>query len=219
MTDILSTTAGDLPLEEVELTVGDRTWNILHAGAVVSREEELAYLLSESASKRPYGSVVWPSSIALAHDVATRGVAGKRILELGAGTGLPGIVAAALGAKVVQTDRQKLVLHVCRMNAERNRVTLEHRLADWAEWTDLDQYDLILGADILYAEPMHARLRHIFETNLAPGGAVLLGDPFRPPSMLLLEAMERDGWTIRLDKWTVGRTVAVYTLTKGASPA
>lgn len=219
MTDTLSTTAGDLPLEEVEINVGDRTWNILHAGAVISREQELEYLLGQGASKRPYGSVVWPSSIALAHEVATRGVAGKKILELGAGTGLPGIVAAALGAEVVQTDRQKLVLHVCKMNAERNKVSLEHRLADWDAWTDTARYDLILGADILYAEPMQPQLRRIFETNLKPGGAVLIADPFRTPSMVLLEAMERDGWKIRLDKWSVGltpppRQVAVYTLTR-----
>jgi predicted nicotinamide N-methyase len=219
VTDTLSTTAGELALEQVELTVGDRTWNILHTGAVISREQELDYLLGQSASKRPYGSVVWPSSIALAHALATRALAGTKILELGAGTGLPGIVAAALGAKVVQTDRQKLVLHVCRMNAERNQVSLEHRLADWSEWTDRDRYDLILGADILYAEQLHPQLRQIFETNLAPGGEVLLADPFRTPSMALLEAMERDGWKIRLDKWTVGlapppRQVAVYTLTR-----
>ncbi|CAN5259144.1 methyltransferase domain-containing protein [soil metagenome] len=219
MTDILSTTAGDWPLEEVEITVGDRTWNILHTGAVISREQELAYLRGESAAKRPYGSVVWQSSIALAHEVATRGVAGKKILELGAGTGLPGIVAAALGANVVQTDRQKLVLHVCRMNAERNHVSLDHRLADWGAWTETAQYDLILGADILYAEAMHPQLRIIFETNLKPGGVVLLADPFRTPSMALLEAMEQDGWKIRLDKWSVGlapppRPVAVYTMTR-----
>ena len=117
MPPVLDTTAGELPLEEVELAVGDRTWNLLHAGAVISHDEELAFLRSESPM-RPYGAVVWPSAIALAHELATRTLAGVRILELGAGTGLPGIVAASLGARVVQTDRQKLVLHVCKLNAE-----------------------------------------------------------------------------------------------------
>ncbi|MBC7975060.1 MAG: methyltransferase domain-containing protein, partial [Myxococcales bacterium] len=140
--------------------------------------------------------------------------------ELGAGTGLPGIVAAALGARVTQTDRQNLVLHVCKQNAERNEVTtIEHRIADWTAWTDTARYDLIVGADILYAAPLYPHLRHIFETNLAPRGAVLLADPFREPSMQLLEAMAAEGWQVAMDKWTVGfapppRPIGVFTLTR-----
>jgi methyltransferase-like protein 23 len=147
-------------------------------------------------------------------------VAGKRVLELGAGTGLPGIVAASLGARVVQTDRQQLVLHVCKQNAERNGVTsIEHRIADWTAWEDEGRYDLIIGSDILYAEALHPHLRHIFETNLAPGGTVLLADPFREPSVRLLEAMEAEGWRVTMDKWTVGitpppRPVGVFALTR-----
>ena len=218
--DVLHTTVGDLPVEEVELDVHGRTWTIRHTGAVISRERELEFLLGESATRRPYGIVLWPAALALAHEVASRDLAGKRILELGAGTGLPGIVAASLGGRVVQTDRQKLVLHVCKQNAERNGVTtIEHRIADWAAWEDTERYDLILGSDILYASPLHANLRHIFETNLAPSGTLLLADPFRETSLRLLELMEADGWRITLDKWTVGvapppRPVGVFALTR-----
>ncbi|WP_422931676.1 methyltransferase [Singulisphaera sp. PoT] len=58
--------------------------------------------------------------------------AGRRILELGAGTGLPGIVAASFGARVMQSDRDELALHLCRRNGERNGAkNLEYCLADW----------------------------------------------------------------------------------------
>ena len=216
--EALHTTAGDLPLEEVQLSLPGRTWTVLHTGAVISREQEVDFLLGKNTTKRPYGIVLWPAAIALAHEVAARELAGVRILELGAGTGLPGIVAASLGARVVQTDRQQLVLHVCRLNAERNGVTaIEHRIADWTAWEDAERYDLILGADILYAEALHPHLRHIFETNLAPGGTVLLSDPFRETSVRLLEAMESEGWRVTMDKWTVGitpppRPVGVFAL-------
>lgn len=209
-----------MPLDEVQLSVGGRTWTIVHTGAVISRDEELAFLRGEHTTPRPYGVVLWPSAIALAHEIATRELAGARILELGAGTGLPGIVAASLGARVVQTDRQSLVLHVCKLNAQHNGITtIEHRSADWAAWQDRDRYDLILGSDILYAAPLHPQLRHIFDTNLAPGGTVLLADPFRETSVQLLEAMEADGWRVTMDKWTVGltpppRPVGVFALTR-----
>ena len=217
---ILQTTAGDLPLAAVELIVGGRTWSLLHSDAVLTHEEEQAFLLGETATKRPYGVVLWPAAIAMAHELASRALSGKTVLELGAGTGLPGIVAASLGARVVQTDRQRLVLHVCAQNAIRNQITtIESRIADWTEWSDRQQYDLIIGSDVLYAPALHAHLRHIFETNVAPGGTVLLSDPFRKQSMAVLEDMEASGWRITMDKWTVGiapplRPVGVFALTR-----
>jgi methyltransferase-like protein 23 len=217
---VLHTTVGDMPLEEISLALGARTWSILHTGAVISHDEELAYLTAETSAPRPFGAMVWPASLALAHEVASREWTGLSVLELGAGTGLPGIVAASLGARVVQTDRQKLVLHVGRMNAERNGVaSIEHRLADWTAWEDTERYDVILGADILYADPLHPRLREIFEKNLAAGGRVLISDPFRATSVRFLEALQAEGWRITMDKWTVGitpppRPVGVFALTR-----
>lgn len=218
MTDVLSTTIGELPLEEVQLDVNTRTWSILHTGAILTRDDEERFLRGEQERRLPYGIVLWPAAIALAHEVAGRSLAGQRVLELGAGTGLPGIVAASLGAHVVQTDRQELVLHLCRQNAARNRVTtIEHRLADWTAWTDDSRYDLILGSDILYAKELHPHVRRIIETNLAPGGRVLLADPYRANGLALLEALEADGWRVTLSKWTVAtppRQVGVFELTR-----
>ena len=174
-------------------------------GAILSEADETHYL-GEQQGFIPYGVMLWPSSIALAHELVARAdtLAGVRILELGSGTGLPGIVAATFGASVLQTDRLDVALDLCRRNAERNHVTIEHRVADWTDWNVDERFDLILGADVLYAERLHPFLRHIFDTNLAPGGRMLLADPFRLRSMPLLEALEADGWTIGLTKWTVG---------------
>ena len=224
MGDVLETSAGDFAIEETELAIADRTYTLRHIGAVISPEEEKQFLRSEAATMRPYGAVLWPSAIALAHEIASRDLAGKRILELGAGTGFPGIVAASRGAHVVQTDRQRVAMHVCKQNAERNRVTIEHRIADWTAWDDAARYDVIMGSDILYVDSLHPSLRHIFDTNLAPSGTVLLADPFREASLLLLRAMEADGWQVSFDKWTVGvapppRPVGVYALTRSSAAA
>jgi methyltransferase-like protein 23 len=219
--DAVRTTAGELTLEEYRLALGERSWRILHTSAVVSYEDEYRFLHGDQP-KMPYGVVLWPAAIALAHDLASRSLEGKRVLELGAGTGLPGIVAATLGARVVQTDRQEVALYISKLNAERNGVAsaIELREADWTAWTDRDAYDLIIGSDIIYADSMHPHLRRIFETNLAPGGTVLLSDPFRRDSFAFLESLEAEGgWKVTFDKWTVGvkppeRPVGVFQLTR-----
>ena len=207
----LHTAAGEIPLHEYRLRDAGREWTILHTGAVLTPADE-AHFFRELTNRVPYGVAPWPAAIALAHDVAFRADAfrGRRVLELGAGTGLPGIVAASLGGHVVQTDRHELALAICKCNGARNGVqTIEHRLADWTTWHDAGHYDWILGADILYGETLHPHLRRIFETNLAPAGRVLLTDPFRDVSLRLLEALEADGWTVSLSKWRVGEEVAM----------
>lgn len=216
---VLSTAGGDLLLEEYHLRLEGRPWRILHTGAIFSFDDEEKFLRDELV-QLPYGIVLWPAAIALAHEVSSRPVAGKRVLELGAGTGLPGIVAASLGARVRQTDKQEDALYLSKMNAERNEVsTIEHHLGDWTAWDDTELYDLILGADVLYADTMHPHLRRIFESNLAPSGTILLSDPFRKESFALLEAMEASGWRVMMSKWTVGvkppeRSVGVFELTR-----
>jgi predicted nicotinamide N-methyase len=203
---VLDTTGGEFPLHEYRLRQAGREWTILHTGAILDILEE-ARVIADQSNRLPYGVALWPSGIALAHEIATRAAAfsGRTVLELGAGTGLPGIVAASLGARVVQTDRDELVLHLCRINGERNGPgSLEYRLADWTDWRDEARYEWIIGSDILYGESLHPHLRRIFESNLAPRGRILLSDPFRGIGLRLLERLEAAGWGVRYNHWDVG---------------
>lgn len=215
---VLSTSIGDIPLEEYHFALEGRTWRIFHTGAIITHDDEQRFLGAER--RLPYGIVLWPSSIALAHELAGRTWTGKTILEIGAGTGLPGVVAASLGARVVQTDFQEVALGVAKMNAEKNDVSIDRRVGDWTAWTDEARYDVIIGSDILYGTTMHEHLRAIFEKNLAPNGRLIVADPFRKQSFPLFEKMEADGWEASFNKWSVSirdekpRPIGVFELTR-----
>ncbi|MDQ4123031.1 MAG: methyltransferase domain-containing protein [Acidobacteriota bacterium] len=216
---LLETSAGDFPLNEYRLNLAEQELKILHVAAMLTLEDESRFLL-ETTNPLPYGVVLWSATIALAHEIGSRAedFRNTKVLELGAGTGLPGILTASLGARVVQTDKNNLATVLRKRNCELNNIqTIEHRLDDWTNWSDTERYDWILGSDILYGLEMHSHLRRIFETNLAPGGRILLSDPFRSGSLRLLEQLEKDGWAIAISKWSVGkesapRSIAVFEL-------
>lgn len=207
--------------QECRLAAAGKEWTIHHASLTLTQADESRFL-RDLDDQLPYGLALWPAAIALAYEIASRASQFQTtsVLELGAGTGLPGIVAASLGARVVQTDRHPFALALCKRNGARNDLTnIEYRLTDWAAWDDDTRYDWILGSDILYGHTQHPHLRRIFQSNLTPTGKILLSDPFRQMSIRLLETMEDEGWTITMNKWRLGedsepRPIGVFELSK-----
>lgn len=182
------------PLETIDITIGERLW---HVSCVTDQDALLDGIVE--VEHVPYGFLLWESAVALAQLLVQRGdqLRGKRVLELGAGVGLSGLVAQALGANVWQTDHRADLLVLAEQNARQNGVPIPHQfLADWRTWDHTPQYDFILGADILYERAMHRYLAPIFRQNLAPGGQLLLADPSRPQALELIAQLETAGWRI-----------------------
>jgi predicted nicotinamide N-methyase len=158
------------------------------------RPREAESLISEEEFARdeflPYWAELWPSALALADVLAARDVHGLNVLELGCGLGLPSLVAARGGARVLATDWAADALALLRANAARNGVAVETRLFDWREPGELGTFELVLAADVLYERRYVDVL-----ASLLPrlGGEVLLADPGRPflrPFLELLPAVE-----------------------------
>merc|ERR1712216_87788 len=77
---------------------------------------------------------------------------GKRGVELGAGLGLPSIVAANLGAKMIATDGDDMVVHLLGKNMERTAPSCQVKKLLWGTQAalELKQHDFVLAADVVY---------------------------------------------------------------------
>ena len=76
---------------------------------------------------------------------------GKSGVELGAGLGLPSIVASTLGAKMIATDGDDAVLHLLNMNAERNAQWCRVEKLFWGSAEPLAKLGLTKAPDFLLA--------------------------------------------------------------------
>ena len=128
----------------------------------------------------PYWAELWPSGLALAQAVAALDLRGARVLELGAGLGLPSLAAALGGADVLATDWADDAVELLRRNAERNGIALRAASVRWDEPEPLLReapWSLVLGADLLYERRNADQLLELLPRL---GGDVLLADPGRP---------------------------------------
>ena len=127
----------------------------------------------------PFGACCWPSAVVAARALAARDVAGLRVLELGAGTGLASAAAARLGAAVVATDVSDLSLELLRRAAADGGAFDVQRL----DFTDADavaalgDFDVVVAADTLYEEAIARATARVVR---ASRGACIVVDPGRP---------------------------------------
>jgi len=192
--------------------IGDITYRIVHPASVDDLLDEEDF---EHDERLPYWAELWPSAVALARCLARRDLAGKRVVELGCGVGLPTVVALERGAQVLATDHNEAALdfvaHNARANLRREPTTA---LFDWfsPELGGLGTFDLVFAADVLYERRNAGALADLIPRLLAPGGECVVADPRRPPAPSFLELMERRGFRLSTQSVVVeqgGRSVRV----------
>jgi predicted nicotinamide N-methyase len=131
-----------------------------------------------------YWAHLWPSARELArHLVRSSLVApGVRVLEIGCGLGLCGIVAAKRGATVMMTDFNPDAVATARRNAELNDVDVRCEVFDWngpvpVEW--IGNTDLVIASDVLYELRAAEAVGRLIA---ALGCPAIIADPARPQS-------------------------------------
>ena len=131
----------------------------------------------------PYWAYAWGGGTALARHVLDHPelVAGRRVLDLGAGSGLVGIAAARAGAaevfaaEIAPHGRAAIALNAA-LNGVGLRLIVEDLLQPQAA---LPAVDLVLVGDLFYAPELAAGATAFLDRCLAAGLEAMVGDPYR----------------------------------------
>jgi predicted nicotinamide N-methyase len=171
-------------LVEDQIELAGRTLSLLRPPSADALIDEDAFDEDEFL---PYWAELWPSGLALARAVGALDLDGVRVLELGAGLGLPALAAAARGAGVLATDWAEDAVELLLRNAERNGIGLRAEVVRWDRPEPLLReapWPLVLGADLLYERRNADTLLELLPRL---GADVLLADPGRPFARGFLE--------------------------------
>jgi predicted nicotinamide N-methyase len=136
-------------------------------------EEEL----HEMGVPPPYWAFAWAGGQALARYVLDNPalVAGKRVLDFGAGSGIVALAAAKAGAAyVLAADIDKFSVAAIQANADANGLAVSTTSADIIG--SREQFGVILVGDMCYERPLSERLMAWLKISAAE---IVLGDPGR----------------------------------------
>lgn len=153
--------------------------------------DRAALLGAENPPEPPYWAHLWSGALLLA-SIVPRG--GGRVLELGCGLGLPGLVAARRGARVTFLDRVPPALAFVRASAAANHLDGVHLIvADLVAPPLRERFDLVLAAEVLYDREAFVPLARALRILLAPGGRALVADAGRIDTRAFYAAVEEVG--------------------------
>jgi predicted nicotinamide N-methyase len=154
----------------------------------------------------PYWAFCWGSGQALARFLLDHPeeVRDRRVVDLGAGSGVVAVAAAMAGARsVVAVDTDPAALSATQLNAAANgvQVGVARRLPG--------QWDVLLASDFLYEAENRDRLIELAQGN----GSVLVSDPERPASpRFAIEPLARVSARTVPDVDSPMRTAAIFRL-------
>jgi predicted nicotinamide N-methyase len=144
---------------------------------------EAAERLSGHALPSPFWAYAWPGGAALARVLLDRPalVRGRRVLDFGAGGGVAALAALRAGAaEATANDSDAWAVLVAELAAAAQGLPLRTLLLDLcAEPGVVDEYDVVLCADLAYERSASPGQRRVLQRALDCGALVLVGDAGR----------------------------------------
>lgn len=134
-----------------------------------------------SSASWPLFGLIWPSARILALAMSRMPIAGKRVLEIGAGLALASLVVHRRDGDMTVTDWHPLSQAFLAENLRLNNLgPLDYHRGNWTvDNADLGQFDLIIGSDVLYERQQPNQLARFIHRHAAPAAEIIIVDPDR----------------------------------------
>lgn len=166
-------------------TIGNKTISIFVPDSIAIEE---AYKKEHA----PYWAQVWHAAIGLCIFLQQHPeyINKRTVLELGAGLGLPGIVAAATAKNICISDKSAEVIAIVQQSV------LHHHLNNVSckvlDWNDIDLVaipDVVLLSDINYEPDAFAALLKMIDHFLYRNCTIILSTPQRLMGKVFIESL------------------------------
>jgi len=156
----------------------------------------------KDVSKFPFWVKLWESAIVLADFlVAQEYPPNCRVLELGAGLGASGLAAAARGCDTTLSDYQEHILDFQRVSAAASGLrNVSFQLLDWLNPPEIEPYDVVVGAEIVFNEQFNEPLLSVLRKSLKPDGVVYLAHDIKRKSLPAFLKLAEKEYTISASK-------------------
>ena len=154
---------------------------------LLSEDPTILWARLEAAAGRqlaaPFWASAWAGGQALARYILDQPtvVAGRRVLDVGSGSGLVAIAAAKAGAaSVIANDIDPYAMAAIDANAAVNGVRIDLFAGDLLAGAELDvEVDVVLVGDALYSVEVATRMLPYLARLAERGTDLLVGDPGR----------------------------------------
>lgn len=207
--ELLAAAKSKYAVEFQPMRVGDISLDILQLADMDAYIERIAAALPSNPDQDmpkdidaslPFWAKIWNTSVLTAYVLQkfpAKGPYGPRtMLEIGAGVGVVGLVAAKLGFKTTITDNNPDAVLFSRINIMQNGLaeTARAELCDFTADGMDERYDLVVGSEVLYKEDTYRPLTKFLLKHLKddPGAEIVLSKEYSRKAAKFFKLAERE---------------------------
>lgn len=139
-------------------------------------------LAKNAATVFPFWAKIWPAAKAMADflEAELPYIKNKRVIEIGAGVGLPSFTIAKHAAEIIISDYATEAVELIEKNIEHLGLTNTKAMClDWNDFPTNIKADVVLLSDINYAPTEFNALLHLIERFLTQGSTIIISTPER----------------------------------------
>ena len=156
----------------------------------------------------PFWIRLWDAAMLLAYVLGSQTeTKGKRLLELGAGLGAPGLAAAAAGYDVTISDYEDIIMDFQKVSAAASGLSdVQFAHLDWLNPPEMQPFDVLAGAEILFRDEFFGPLLNVFRKYLKQDGMIYLAHDKKRQSLPKFLNLAQDDFDIAWKEQVIKRS-------------